>query len=108
MIFFKHTSLDNNKVSFQAIEDDIVLGECTLVLSEQVADVTSLSYSLQAPYVVEGLLRSAYNYAALKNYYMAKCSAKNINHFLDKMNFQFSQNEYIGDIPTILKGSCCK
>lgn len=108
MIFFKNTPCDDGSVLFQAIEDERCLGQCRLILHENTAVVTEVSYCESAPYVVEGLLRSAYNYAGLKNYYIGKCSAKNINCFLDKMNFQKLNDEYVNDIPTILMGSCCK
>ncbi len=108
MIFFKNVVTDEFTVEFEALEGIASIGRCVLSLKNNVADVTELSYSENAPYAVEGLLRSAYNYAGLHNYYSAKCSAKNIDSFLDRMNFQKKDNEYIGDIPSILMGSCCK
>ncbi len=108
MIFFKNAQIDSETVAFEALEGEKSIGKCTLVLKSNLADVTELSYDESAPYAVEGLLRSAYNYAGLKNFYMAKCTAKNIDCFLDKMNFQKANGEYSGDIPSILMGSCCK
>lgn len=108
MIFFKHTALNDEEVKFEAIENENTIGRCTLVMKYNVADVTELTYDETAPYAVEGLLRSAYNYAGLRNYYLAKCTAKNIDSFLSKMNFQKNGSEYVSDIPTILTGSCCK
>ena len=108
MIFFKSTPIDENTIEFEAIENDATVGRCTLVLKDNVADVTILTYSEDTPYIVEGLLRSADNYAGLKNYYMARCSAENIDAFLDKMNFTKINSLYAGDIPSILMGSCCK
>ncbi len=108
MIFFKNTLIDENTVEFEALENEKSLGRCTLVLRDNIADVTELTYSNDATFAVEGLLRSAYNFAGLKNYYMAKCSAENIDSFLDKMNFHKQGDGYVGDIPSILMGSCCK
>ena len=108
MIFFKNTVIDEYTVGFEALENELLIGSCTLSLKDNVADITELSYSEAAPYAVEGLIRSAYNYAGLHNYYSAKCSADNIDSFLDKMNFQKKDNKYVGDIPSILMGSCCK
>ncbi len=108
MIFFKNTAIDETTVAFEAQENDKSIGSCTLKLEGSIADVTDLSYDESCPYIVEGLLRAAYNYAGLKNYYMAKCTAKNIDEFLDKMNFTKTAAEYTGDIPSILMGSCCK
>ncbi len=108
MIFFKNSVINDKTVAFEALEGEKLIGKCTLVLKDNLADVTELSYDPQSPYAVEGLLRSAYNYAGLKNYYMAKCTAKNIDSFLDRMNFQKANGEYVSDIPSILMGSCCK
>lgn len=108
MIFFKHTDCLEGKVIFEALENGHCLGKCTLIIKDSIADVTELTYDEGFSYAAEGLLRSAYNYAALKNYYLAKCSAKNIDSVLDKMNFKKENGEYISDIPTILMGSCCK
>lgn len=108
MIFFKNTLIDDKTVAFEALEGEKSIGKCTLKLSDNTADVTELSYDEAAPYAVEGLLRSAYNYAGLKNYYMAKCTAKNIDSFLNRMNFNKENGEYVSDIPSILMGSCCK
>ena len=108
MIFFKNTVCEtaSNVIYFQAIESDKIIGSCTLILGEKFADITELDYEEKSPFAVEGLLKSAYNYAALKNYYMAKCSAKGIEAFLKRMNFNKTNEEYTCDIPTILMGSC--
>ncbi len=108
MIFFKNTLINDETVAFEALEGEKSIGKCTLLLKENIADVTELSYDSEASYAVEGLLRSAYNYAGLKNYYMAKCTAKNIDSYLDRMNFQKKDGIYMSDIPSILMGSCCK
>ena len=103
MIFFKNTVLDKDGkiIEFEALDDDVSLGRCTLVLSDKFADVTKSSY-----FAAEGLLKSAYNYAALKNYYMAKCSVSDIDNLLKRLGFELKADEYICDIPTILMGSC--
>lgn len=108
MIFFKNSVLDRDGkiIGFQALDGDILLGGCTLVLGEKFADVTKLSYNSEAVFAGEGLLKSAYNYAALKNYYMAKCSAVGFDSLLKRLGFEYKNGEYISDIPTILMGNC--
>ncbi len=108
MIFFKNTILDKDSkvIEFESLDGDISLGRCTLVLEEKFANVTKLTYEKSSPFIAEGLLKSAYNYAALKNYYMAKCSVCDINSLLIRLGFEFNDNEYTCDIPTILMGSC--
>ena len=108
MIFFKNTVLDadGKVIEFQALDGDTVLGECTLVLGEKFAEVTKLSFSADSVFAGEGLLKSAFNYAALKNFYMAKCSVTGIDSLLLRLGFENKGGEYISDIPTILMGSC--
>lgn len=108
MIFFKNSVCDNdgNVIEFSALDDDDILGNCTLILGEKYADVTKLSFDTDKLFIAEGLLKSAYNYAALKNYYMAKCSVHGIDSLLLRLGFEKSCDEYISDIPTILSGNC--
>lgn len=110
MIFFKPCYNDENKneIIFEAIENEIVSGKCRLIFDENKAVVDFLSYSEDKPYLVEGLLKSAFNYAALKNYYMGYCVCDNIIPFLEKMNFIKADGVYYNDIPSILQGNCCK
>ncbi len=108
MIFFKNTVCEKDKdiILFEALEDEVKIGSCYLSLKSEYADVFKVEYNSKTPYVVEGLLRSAYNFASLRNFYMGKCTAENIDIFLKRMNFEFINNEYVNDIPSILTGSC--
>ena len=108
MIFFKNTVLDadGKVIEFQALDGEDILGECTLVLGEKFAEVTKLSFRADSHFAGEGLLKSAYNFAALKNYYMAKCSITCIDSLLLKLGFECDNGEYTTDIPTILMGNC--
>lgn len=108
MIFFKPEKLSENVTKFIALEDDVNEGFCLLKTDEGFADVYELEYNKDKPYLVEGLLRSAFNFASLKNIYMGKCTCKNIDAFLVRMNFEKVNGEFVNDVPTILMGSCCK
>lgn len=108
MLFFKPETVNDSIYKFFAYEDDINCGYCMLKIDAISADVYELEFNKDKPYLVEGLLRSAYNFASFKNIYMGKCSCKNIDVFLDNMNFEKSNGIYANDIPSILMGSCCK
>ena len=108
MLFFKPEKLTDNIAKFIALEDDVNCGYCLLKITNNTAEVYEIGYASDKPYLVEGLLRSAFNFASLRNVYMGKCSCKNITDFLDRMNFEKKNSEYINDIPSILMGSCCK
>ncbi|MBR6568341.1 MAG: hypothetical protein IKK60_06770 [Clostridia bacterium] len=108
MLFFKPEALTDDVTKFIAYEDDAQCGFCLLKSDRNFAEVYEIDFNQDRPYLVEGLLRSAYNYASLKNIYMGKCTCKNIGAFLDRMNFEKTDEGYVNDIPTILMGSCCK
>lgn len=110
MIFFKpcYNDESSKEIIFEAIENESVSGKCRLIFKKNKAVVDFLSYQQDKPYLVEGLLKSAFNYAALKNYYMGYCECDNITHFLEKMNFIKADGVYYNDIPSILQGNCCK
>ena len=108
MIFFKPTVNSDSTILFEAIENDEIYGSCTLDLSEKNAVVKSIYYDSDKPYMAEGLIKSAFNYAASRNYYMGVCECENIDSLLLRLGFGKHENCYISDIPTILTGSCCK
>lgn len=110
MIFFKPTVNSENEceIYIEAIENDETSGKCTLIIDGNRATVENISFDEGKPYLVEGILRSAYNYAGQKNCYMGYCKCENISRFLDRMNFIKENNVYYNDIPTILQGNCCK
>lgn len=110
MIFFKNESNPDcpNEIFFEAYEDDSLCGNCKLTLSDGKAIIKTIAFDNGKPYIGEGLVKSAFNFAALKNYYMGYCECENTNGFLDNMNFEKKDDVYYNDIPTILQGNCCK
>ena len=58
--------------------------------------------------LVEGFLRSGLNYCANRNAYMCYCEIEDISDVLTHLGFENTNGVYSGDIPTLLKGSCCK
>lgn len=110
MIFFKPvTDKDNpSEIIFEAIENDSVGGRCSLSLDGSKAIINQLEFDADKPYLIEGLIKSAFNFAANKNCYMGYCKCENVSNFIDKMNFSKSEDGYFNDIPSILQGNCCK
>lgn len=108
MIFFKHTTIDNDEryIEFEALNDDRVLGKCTLFLAADTAEITEISYDENNAYIIDGIVKAAFNYAANRNYYMGICSAKGLDKYLSVMNFHKTEKGYCNDIPSILMGSC--
>lgn len=110
MIFFSSAVSPENEniVTFKAIENEVVSGSCILKIDGARATVISLSYVDDKSYICEGLIKTAFNYACLKNCYMGYiCIDKKLS-LLDSMGFQKDENVYFNDILTILMGNCCR
>lgn len=58
--------------------------------------------------LVEGFIRSALNFCANRNAYMAYCDIDKISSVLTLLGFEKNDDVFSGDIPSLLKGSCCK
>lgn len=110
MIFFRPTLNSENEceIFIEAIENDEICGRCVLEIDGSKAVVDDVTFDKDKPYLVEGILKSAYNYACQKNCYMGYCKSESITLFLDRMNFIKENNVYYNDIPSILQGNCCK
>ena len=70
MIYFKHNEIDgcSNCIEFEAVIDNISAGRCVLLLEED-AVVTEISCDSDKTFVIEGLIKAAFNYSANRNYY---------------------------------------
>ena len=110
MIFFSPTADTENSclIYFEAIENDEVFADCKLEISGSRADVSSISCHKDKLYLIDGLIKSAFNYACSKNCYMGYCTCDEFSYILDSMNFEKDNGVYFNDIPSILMGNCCK
>ncbi len=108
MIFFKHENITDTLIKFTTTENDNTFGSCLLDLSDKNAVVSNIEFASDKPYLAEGLLKSAFNFAASKNFYMGVCKSENIIPLLKRLGFTENSDGYILDIPSILMGSCCK
>lgn len=108
MVFFEHKYIDNDEKSvvFSAVENTVLLGKCILCINKEIAEITEVKYSDGNEYIVEGLIKSAFNFAANRNFYIGRCSAENIDFCLKRMNLIKYDGYYENDIPSILTGSC--
>ena len=108
MIFFNHSKIDSDGkyIEFEALCDNKTLGKCTLFLGEDAAEITEISYDESNAYIIDGIIKAAFNYAANRNYYMGICSAEGADKYISAMNFCKTEKGYCNDIPSILMGSC--
>lgn len=111
MIFFKPCEVLSAEctASFQAFQNADKLGECRLLLNGDTADVYFLEYDEARPEIGEGLLKSAYNYAANRGAYMGTLSAKDSGSAHLYLNFEEKDGVLLNDLPSLLAGHCrCK
>ncbi len=124
MIFYKPISdIEKLKSLFDSIkfEDDFVyggyygidedgtsVGKCLMKINGYNCYIEAIECDYSDKLLVEGFLRSALNYCANRNSYMCHCRLEHIKDVLLYLGFEKDNDAYSGDIPTLLKGSCCK
>lgn len=90
-----------------AQEKDYV-GKVFMKVSGTKCCISSLECDLSDSLLVEGFVRAALNFCANRSAYMAYCEDERIKDVLLLLGFEEENGVYSGDIPTLLKGSCCK
>lgn len=110
MIFFKSVRCPENEniVDFEALENEICFGKCRLIIDGSKAEINSLFFDENKDYIGEGLIKSAFNYACLKNCYMGYLVLEKDFDLAVNLGFQKQNGIYFNDIPSILQGNCCK
>lgn len=72
--------------------------------SSRIIEISSVGDSL----TVEGLIRAALNFAGNRNAYTVNCKSTEYDSVLRMLGFSEENGEFTGEIPELLKGSCCK
>ena len=124
MIFYKPIKdLDTIKQEFQNFEycadrvygayigvdeEQNYVGKCLMSIDVYKCYIESINCDYTDKLLVEGFLRSALNFCANRSAYMAYCRIDDISDVLLHLGFENNNDVYSGDIPTLLKGSCCK
>ncbi len=84
------------------------VGKCFMSVFGSKCSVSALECNLNDKLLVEGFVRAALNFCANRNAYMAYSTDERIKDVLLLLGFENNNGVYSGDIPTLLKGSCCK
>ena len=107
---------DNNLINDKDIfggyrgfdEDGSYVGKCLVRIDKYKCYVEFIQCDFNDKLLVEGFLRAALNYCANRGAYMCYCEINEISDVLSHLGFENNNGIYNGDIPTLLKGSCCK
>ena len=123
MIFYKPiTDIETLKIEFPDFlfesnaygayigldEDENPVGKCLMSVKAYNCYIHNLECDYMDKLLVEGFIRAALNFCANRNAYMAHCNIHEISDVLKYLGFENNNGVYSGDIPTLLKGSCCK
>lgn len=92
--------------AYVGIENNKMLGSCYFNIKKYTVEIIKIDFPQDMPVFAEGLIRSALNFAANRGAYMVKCCQENVKSVLETMNFENKNGCYIGDIPTLLGGTC--
>lgn len=105
-------SLDENcfgYVGYDMAAGDSECGKCVFRLNGYTMDVCYVEALNDDAETEEGLIRSALNYGANRNVYIAYYKAEAAVSVAKLLGFEENENGILsGDIPSLLKGSCCK
>ncbi len=89
-------------------ENGTNVGKCLVKIDSYKCFFEHIDCDFSDKLLVEGFLRSGLNYCANRNSYMCYCEISDISDVLTHLGFENNNGVYSGDIPTLLKGSCCK
>ncbi len=89
-------------------EESNEVGKCLVKIDGYNCYFLEIECDFSDKLLVEGFLRSGLNYCANRNAYMCYCEINEISDVLIYLGFENINGVYSGDIPTLLKGSCCK
>lgn len=89
-------------------EDGAEAGNCLFSIDGYNCYIISIDCDRADKLLIEGYIRASLNFCANRNAYIAYCEIEEISDVLSMLGFEKKNNIYSGDIPTLLKGSCCK
>ncbi|MGN0570805.1 MAG: hypothetical protein ACI4K9_01340 [Candidatus Fimenecus sp.] len=94
--------------AYVAEENGVSGGKCLVVTDGKSCEISALSVPNGDVLLAEGLLRSALHFAGNRNAYTAFCRESAFRDTLLLLGFTEKDGVFVGEIPTLLLGSCCK
>ncbi|MBR0541419.1 MAG: hypothetical protein IJK26_04345 [Clostridia bacterium] len=105
---YKDKQLSADSARIIAIDGDEEKGSCYISVDAQKCFLSDIVSEENDDLLVEGLIRSALNFAANRGAYIAVCRECEFKSVLEFLGFENTDGIYQGEIPELLKGSCCK
>lgn len=117
----KFVPVDNNRLGNNFSDDETIVGYigynldnncecgyCAFRLEGYSMEILAVKAYDNDAETAEGLIRSALNYGGNRNVYIARYKASDSVDVAVMLGFTDENGILTGDIPTLLKGSCCK
>ncbi len=90
------------------LDTDKTCGSCVFRLNGFKMEIIFVEAEDMDAETIEGLIRSALNFGGNRNVYIAEYKAESGISVAEMLGFENENGTLSGDIPTLLKGSCCK
>lgn len=98
-----------NALGYLALgDDDSVLGQVIFQLEGYSMKIFDIDAENNDAEIIEGLIRSALGYGGTRNVYGAFYCADKGKDVALSLGFEPEEDKLYGEIPFLLKGSCCK
>lgn len=95
-------------IGYDLSDNSKYCGKCVFRLNGYSMEIVYIEASDSDPETVEGLIRSALNFGGNRNVYIAYFKAEQGTDVAVSLGFEEEKGVLSGDIPSLLKGSCCK
>lgn len=98
----------NGYIGYDLSDNSKMCGKCVFRLNGYSMEIIFVEAHNNDAETIEGLIRSALNFGGNRNVYIAEFKAENGKDVAQMLGFEMENSVLTGDIPTLLKGSCCK
>lgn len=98
----------NGYIGYDLSDNSRLCGRCVFRLNGYSMEILCIESLDNDAETIEGLIRSALNFGGNRNVYIAQFKADVGIEVAEMLGFETENGILTGDIPTLLKGSCCK
>lgn len=105
---FCNDSSLNGYIGYDLSDNSKLCGRCVFRLNGYSMEIIFVEALDNDAETIEGLIRSALNFGGNRSVYIAQYKAEAGIQVAEMLGFENENGILTGDIPSLLKGSCCK
>lgn len=98
----------NGYIGYDLSDNSKLCGRCVFRLNGYSMEIIFVEALDNDAETIEGLIRSALNFGGNRSVYIAHYKAETGIQVAEMLGFENENGILTGDIPSLLKGSCCK